>query len=138
MSETVAPSAERSLALLPAANLQSDTGEHSAPVELIAEAMNVSVRQVYKAKAVMRLRPDLLAALASGQISLHSAWQMATGKRKETRFERLAKAWNAAQQEERAMFLLALLERQLPEAVFDDVLDALAEPDERGGSVAGG
>jgi len=89
--------------------------------------MNVSVRQVYKAKAVRRMRPDLVPEIVAGRISLHEAWRIANRKPKETGRDRLVKAWNAAAHEDRAWFLIALLEVHLPEHVLDAVLDVMTE-----------
>lgn len=77
-----------------------------------AEAMNVSERQVYLARAVMRLRPDLVPEIEAGRLSINAAYRLANGKAapdaRSTTWDRLVAAWNAASEEDQARFIVQL------------------------------
>jgi len=68
--------------------------------------MNVSARSIYTAKRVARLRPDLVAKVEAGEMSMHEADMIATGKAKPTR---LVTAWNNATDDDRDRLALAIL-----------------------------
>ena len=67
--------------------------------------MNVSERSVYMARTVMRLRPDLLAEMQAGRVSVAEAHRQARGKRKPTSWDRLVATWDSATDEDRARLL---------------------------------
>lgn len=95
------------------ANLQKRRGRPpSCPggmtVKQAAQLMAVSERSVYKAREVMRLRPDLEPLIASGELSLHKAWRVATEHKSPTAAEKLVQAWNAAPLEVRRDFYEAV------------------------------
>lgn len=66
-----------------------------------ARVMNISERTVYKASKVRQLRPDLGEELMAGRMSMDEAYRIATGKPKETSWDRLARAWNSATDDDR-------------------------------------
>lgn len=74
-----------------------------------AELMNVSERLVYMADKVMRLRPDLEGEIMAGRMTVNRAYQIATGAKKPTSWDRLVTSWNNASREERALFLAHIL-----------------------------
>lgn len=88
------------------ANLQSLT------VKQAARLMNVSERSVYMARTIVRKRPDLALLIEAGTMSLNEAYRLVTGKKKDTPFERLVRAWNAASPLDRRQFLDFAVQRQ--------------------------
>lgn len=74
-------------------------------VKQAARVMNVSERSVYTARAITRLRPDLVPAIDAGTMSLAEAHRIATGKSKATAWGRLASAWNNASDDDRARLI---------------------------------
>jgi hypothetical protein len=78
-------------------------------VKQAALAMNVSERNVYLAKKIMRLRPDLAPELTAGRMTLNEAHRIATSKRKATSWDRLVKAWNNASDNDRERFVFAIM-----------------------------
>jgi hypothetical protein len=68
--------------------------------------MNVSERSIYNARRLLRSgRDDLMAAVKCGDMSLNKALSIAYGKRRTSRYERLAQAWSACDEDEQRRFL---------------------------------
>ena len=74
-------------------------------VAQLAKLMNVSERSIYLARKVRRLRPDLVPAIESGELTLNAAIEQVEGKAKPSAWHRLVKAWNAASDEDRARLI---------------------------------
>lgn len=83
-----------------AANLQV-----GLTVAQAATLRNVSERSVYMARAVLRLRPDLVAEVEAGSMSIYAAYGLATDKPKPTSWDRLVSAWNNATDDDRARLI---------------------------------
>jgi hypothetical protein len=71
-------------------------------VKEAAELWGVSERTANMLRTVQKLRPDLAAAAADGEIAISSAYRTATGR--DSTWERLVQAWNKASDEEREQF----------------------------------
>lgn len=84
------------------ANLQTPS------VKQLATLMNVSERAIYMARKVGRLRPDLIAEIDAGKMSVNEAHRIATGKAKPTSWDRLVTAWNNASEDDQARLALAI------------------------------
>jgi hypothetical protein len=70
-----------------------------------AKHLGISERQMHKAGEIMRYRPDLMPKVTAKEMSLHAAWLEATGREKDTSWDRLVRAWNSATAEDHARFL---------------------------------
>jgi hypothetical protein len=70
-----------------------------------AEHLGISERQMHKVGEVMRYRPDLMDKVAAKEMSVHAAWLEATGRDKDTSWDRLVRAWLNATYEDRCRFL---------------------------------
>jgi hypothetical protein len=95
----------------PTANLQT-----RFTVAQAATMMNVSVRSVYKAKALIKTgREDLIAAVEAGNLAIDRALKLAMPERYKPRdgLAALTRAWCAASEDERTTFL-RLVDRGAP------------------------
>lgn len=72
----------------------------------LAVVFNVSERLVAMAAKVSRLRPDLEADIMAGTMSVNEAHRIATGSSKPTSWDRLARAWNNATDDDRSRLLI--------------------------------
>lgn len=70
-------------------------------VKEAARIMNVSERTVYMSRKIARLRPDLVPAIEAGALTLNAAMAQIDERPKQTSWERLVKAWNAATEDDR-------------------------------------
>lgn len=74
----------------------------------LAIFFNVSESLIYMAKAVMRLRPDLVPQIDAGALRVKPAYIIATGGKKVADRDPIMLAWQAASPEERQRFLAAI------------------------------
>jgi hypothetical protein len=103
------------------ANLQSGApAARGLTVKEAAALMNVSERQVYQARKLLRIGdPELIAAVDRGEMSIHEALRTAQQRPKPTRLDRLQAAFRACTDEERAWFLAQItIEDEQGNAVF--------------------
>ncbi len=74
-----------------------------------AKVAGVSERRLYMSRAVVRSgRQDLVAALERGEMKTGTAYRLARGQPKETRLDRLKKAWRLATPTEREQFIMII------------------------------
>jgi hypothetical protein len=81
-------------------------------IKQLAKQVGVSERQVYMAKVVHRLRPDLADKCLAGEMRINAAYKIAMGKQataKATSWESLMRAWEGATDDDRDRFVLMLL-----------------------------
>jgi hypothetical protein len=78
-------------------------------VKQVAELMNVSERTIYNAKRLLRHnRPDLVARVEAGTMSVSAALRIVEGKAKPTSWDRLVRTWNSATDDDRGRLWLRL------------------------------
>lgn len=83
----------------------------SMTIEQAARMMNVSVRNVYKARELAATgRADLVEQVKAGKMSLHAALKAAKPSKHRTPngCDRLMTAWHSATEDERAWFVANL------------------------------
>lgn len=86
------------------ANLQT-----GMTVKQAAETMNVSERNVYNARRLIRTnRTDLIAAVERGDMSINKALSIAGQKQPTSAYQRLIRTWNACSEDEQGRFLVAV------------------------------
>lgn len=88
------------------ANLQVAADRKRTTVRDVAQQLQISERNVYKVREIMRLgRDDLLNKMAADEISVHAAWLDATGRSAPSPRDRLRAAWTSAPTEVKAEFI---------------------------------
>jgi hypothetical protein len=91
----------------PPANLQVKR----ATVKDVARQTEMCERSVYKYREVLRLgRDDLIDQVVAGDMSVHRAWMIATGRKAPSSRDRLMKAWAAASKEDQAELVAVIWE----------------------------
>lgn len=75
-----------------------------------AASLELSERNIYKARLVHRTRPDLGAKVIAGEISVHRAWLEATGRAPPSTRDKLWSAWLAATDEDKAELVAMIWE----------------------------
>ena len=86
------------------ANLQT-----GMTVKQAAKAMNVSERNIYNARRLIRTnRTDLIEAVERGDMSINKALSIAVQKQPTSAYQRLIRAWNSCREDEKERFLVAV------------------------------
>lgn len=70
-----------------------------------AASLELSERNIYKARLVHRTRPDLGQKVLAGEMTVHRAWLEATGREPPSTRDKLWAAWKAASADEKSEFI---------------------------------